>query len=167
VKPTLFWASGAWRLMGELCDELVLAQRQMYRQISMHPRRPDDTAWSYYERTARCLDKWLREDTIQRWDVFGLRQDWNWGGHLARLPSTILASKIRSTDGVWWRLACKQLHETTSFKGKFGFRRRLRWENTIEQFCRKEHYDVWLGMAVDKETWEARSLEYARFVHAN
>jgi hypothetical protein len=167
IRPSLFWAAGSWRLTSDLCSEITKAQRSMFRKISMKPRLFDDTAWDYMARSARALETWLTKTKHDSWENYGLKQAWSWAGHVARLPAGRLARKVLHTDGAYWRTACQALDVSTSFFGKFGVRRRLRWENTIQQFCFIELMDTWCDIATNKGVWETKMTAYVNFVHLN
>ena len=149
VRPTLFWASGSWRLSRAILQEIRVLERRMFRKVFMPPRVFGENAWDFLFRSARLLEKWLRNSEALGWVTYSKLQTWRWAGHLGRLEGSRLAKKILLSEGANWRALLRaagagQQHNYRSWHP--------RWEHCIEKHCEQVFELPWTVVAETTET---------------
>ena len=59
----------------------------------------------YWDRANTSVDIALTNANIERWDLRILELQWNWAGHVARLPMSHAARQIRDYRDILWGIS--------------------------------------------------------------
>ena len=165
ISSSFLYGAHAWTPRTEQLKKICSVQNRMLRRICGVTRHDTEEWVPWIQRATHKARQLALDAGVRDWVRAHAIRKWSWAGHAAR----------RSVDSWLWRVTFWRDSEWNEAALEMGSHRPLRpsrrrwmkWEEPLRRFMAVGPGGSWSTAALDRETWEARTEEFASWFESN